>query len=198
MENTHICRHFANLAGKGRGGMFLFLMYLHFHSSSSFFPSISFIYLFYFSFLPFSGRRHKMTHKGWCVVKPRHNENTTKFIQHRLNLENFGEDWICPEDLVTSLAPMKYYRSQNQYFPTENVPQLESNALLPDMSSKGMCSIPVRNLECLEKKVRKLEAINSHADLFSSAAYRCLQQESMPVHVSQCLVQTLRSSDQIN
>ena len=25
------------------------------------------------SFLPFSGRRHKMTHKGWHVVKPQHN-----------------------------------------------------------------------------------------------------------------------------
>ena len=25
------------------------------------------------SFLPLSGRWHKMTHKGWCVVKPKHN-----------------------------------------------------------------------------------------------------------------------------
>ena len=24
--------------------------------------------------LPFSGRWHKMTHKGWCVVKPQHNQ----------------------------------------------------------------------------------------------------------------------------
>ena len=26
------------------------------------------------SFLPFSGRRHKMTHRGWRVVKPQHNK----------------------------------------------------------------------------------------------------------------------------
>ena len=26
------------------------------------------------SFLPFSGRRHKMTHKDWRVVKPQHNQ----------------------------------------------------------------------------------------------------------------------------
>ena len=29
------------------------------------------------------------------------------------------------------------------------------------------------------KRARNLVAINSHADLFSSAAYQCLQQESM-------------------
>ena len=27
------------------------------------------------SLLPFSGRRHKMTHKGWRVVKPQHNQS---------------------------------------------------------------------------------------------------------------------------
>ena len=27
-----------------------------------------------FSFLPFSGRQHKMTHKGWHVVKPQYNQ----------------------------------------------------------------------------------------------------------------------------
>ena len=26
------------------------------------------------SFLPFSGRRHKMTYKGWRVIKPQHNQ----------------------------------------------------------------------------------------------------------------------------
>ena len=64
-------RPVVHVEGKGRGGMFLFLLFLPFHSCSSFFPvafissSISSIY-----FLPFSGRRHKMTHKGWCVIKP--------------------------------------------------------------------------------------------------------------------------------
>ena len=67
------------VVGKGRGGMFLFLLFLHFHSCSSFFPvplpcpcssTLSSI-----SFLPFSGRRHKMTLKGWRVVKPQHNQS---------------------------------------------------------------------------------------------------------------------------
>ena len=64
------------VAGKGRRGMFLFLLFLHFHSCSSFFPVLSFISstISSISFLPVSGRRHKMTHKGWCVVKPQHNQ----------------------------------------------------------------------------------------------------------------------------
>ena len=64
------------VAGKDRRGMFLFLLFLHFHSCSSFFPVLSFISstISSISFLPVSGRRHKMTHKGWCVVKPQHNQ----------------------------------------------------------------------------------------------------------------------------
>ena len=77
---------------------------------------------------------------------------------------------------------MKFYRSQNPYFPTENVPQLESDTLLLYMSSKGRYSIPVRNLELWEKKAHKLVTINLHADLFSKAAYLCLQQESMLIN----------------
>ena len=65
-------------AGMGRGGMFLFLLFLHFHSFSSFSLVLLFhlhYYLFYLSsisLLPFSERRHKMTHKGWRVIKPQH------------------------------------------------------------------------------------------------------------------------------
>ena len=66
-------------AGGGRGGMFLLFLFLHFHSFSSFSP----VPLFHsstissISFLPFSRRRHKMTHKGWCVVKPQHNQSVS-------------------------------------------------------------------------------------------------------------------------
>ena len=51
------------VSGKGRGGMFLFL---HFHSYSSFFPVPLFhlLTISSISFFRFSGRLHKMTHKG--------------------------------------------------------------------------------------------------------------------------------------
>ena len=60
------------VAGKGRGGMFLFLLFLHFHSVPLSSLSLSVISSTT-SFLSFSGRQHKMTHKGWRVVKPQHN-----------------------------------------------------------------------------------------------------------------------------
>ena len=63
-------------AGKGIGGMFLFLLFLYFHSFSSFSP-VSFIcstIISSVSVLPFSERQHKMTYKGWCVVKPQHKQ----------------------------------------------------------------------------------------------------------------------------
>ena len=64
------------VAGKGRGRMFLFLLFLHFHSCSSFFPLLLFhlLYCLFYLFSPFSGRRHKITHKGWRVVKPQQNQ----------------------------------------------------------------------------------------------------------------------------
>ena len=52
---------------------FLFLSSLSLSLISSTISSIT--------FLPFSGRRHKMTHKGWRVVKPQHNQSTCTSTQ---------------------------------------------------------------------------------------------------------------------
>ena len=66
------------VAGKGRGGnvFFFFFFFFFFLFFVVFFSSISSLsFLFLFSFIPFSGRRYKMTHKGWGVVKPQHNQS---------------------------------------------------------------------------------------------------------------------------
>ena len=75
-----------------------------------------------------------------------------------------------------------------------NPPQLESDTSLLDISNRGRCSVNIRNLEFWEKKARKLLAINSHADLFSSAAYLCLQQESMSVNALSRLLEAVAKS----
>ena len=62
------------VAGKGRGGMFYFFCFFTFILVRLSYLSLSFISST-ISFLPFSGRRHKMTHKGWRVVKPQHNQS---------------------------------------------------------------------------------------------------------------------------
>ena len=121
-------------------------------------------------------------------------ENTAKFIQNKLDTNKCIKDWLCPQNLVTSLAPTKFYISQNQYFPTENIPPLEADASLLDLSNKGRYSISAKNLEVWEKRAHKLIAINSHADLFSSAAYLCLQQESMSVVALSRLLEAVAKS----
>ena len=64
------------VAGKGSGGCFYFFFFFTFIPVPLSFLSLSFISstISSISFLPFSGRRHKMTHKGWHVVKPQLNQ----------------------------------------------------------------------------------------------------------------------------
>ena len=37
--------------------------------------------------------------------------NTTKYIQNRLDSDKCSRDWICPQSLVSALAPTKFYKS---------------------------------------------------------------------------------------
>ena len=95
-------------------------------------------------------------------------ENSARFLQRKIDTEKYGRDWICSQNLVSSLKQTKFYKSQSQHFPTDNIPTLESEASRLDLSSKRKCSILMKNIEIWEKRARKLIAINSHADLFSS------------------------------
>ena len=61
---------------------FCFFTFIHFPLSSL---SLSFISST-ISLLPFSGRQHKMTHKGWRVVKPHHNKRLQFWSQPLQNL----------------------------------------------------------------------------------------------------------------
>ena len=63
------------VAGKGKGECFYFFCFFRFIPVSLSSLSLSFISftISSSSFLPFTGRRHKMTHEGWCVVKRQRN-----------------------------------------------------------------------------------------------------------------------------
>ena len=76
----------------------------------------------------------------------------------------------------------------------EKITHLNADALQLDMSSRGKYSVPIKNLEIWEKRARNLVAINSQADLFSSAAYLCLQQESMSVNALSRLLEAVAKS----
>ena len=109
-------------------------------------------------------------------------------------MEKCSRDWICSQNLVSSLTQTKFYKSQSQYFPTDNVPPLESEASLQDLSSEGKCSIPMKNIKIWGKRACKLIAINSHTDLFSSAAYLCMQQQTMSVPALSRLLEAVANS----
>ena len=121
-------------------------------------------------------------------------ENTAGFLQDKIDTEKCGRDWVCSQSLVSTLMQIKFYKSQRQYFPTDNIPPLELEASLLDLSNKGECSTPMKNLKIWEKRARKLIAINSQADLFSSAAYLCMQQQTMSVQALPRLLEAVAKS----
>ena len=96
--------------------------------------------------------------------------------------------------MASALAPTKFYKSPNQFLSTDNVPPLEAGSSLLHLSNKGRASVPLKNLEAWEKKARKLIAINSHADLFSSHAFLCLRQQSMSVTALSTLLEAVAKS----
>ena len=117
--------------------------------------------------------------------------NMARFLQDKINSEKCSKDWVCPQNVVSYLTQTKYYKSHSQFFPTDNIPPLESEASLLDLSNKGKCSISMRNLEIWEKRARKLVAINLHANLFSSAAYLHMQHQAVSVQALSRLLEAV-------
>ena len=39
-------------------------------------------------------------------------ENTTKYIQSKLDTDKLGQNWTCPQQCVKSLTPLKYCNSK--------------------------------------------------------------------------------------
>ena len=130
---------------------------------------------------PLSGIEHLMESHATplLVLQSKLVENTASFLQNKIDMEKCGRDWICSQNLVCPLILTKFYKSQSQYFPTDNIAPLESDASLLDLSNKGKCFIPIKNIEIWVKRACKLRAINLHVDFFSSATYLCMQQQTM-------------------
>ena len=42
-------------------------------------------------------------------------ENTTKYIQSKLDMDKLGQDWTCPQQFAKSLNPLRYYKSKSKY-----------------------------------------------------------------------------------
>ena len=74
-------------------------------------------------------------------------ENSARFLQDKIDSEKCDRDWVYSQNLASSLTQTKFYKSHSRFFPTDNIPPLEAEASLLDLSNKGKYSIPMRNLE---------------------------------------------------
>ena len=142
---------------------------------------------------PLSGIEHLMVTPLLVLPQSKLVENTARFFQSKTDMEKCERDWICSPNLVSSLTQTKFCKSQSQYFSIDNIPPLESEASLLDLSKLGKYSMPMRNIELWEKRARKLIAINWHADLFS-APYLYMQQQTMSVAALSRLLEAVAKS----
>ena len=78
---------------------------------------------------------------------------------------------------IGQISSLKYYKAHWETFPsTTPLPDEDVDNL--GMSTSGRCFLPIKSLENYEKYSREIVKIVSHADVFSFASYKCLQQVS--------------------
>ena len=154
------------VAGKGRGGKvfisvsslsFLFLSSLYLSFISSTIASIF--------FLTFSGRRHKMTNKGWRVVKPQHNQLINNpWITCRLVPTRFKcilVDSTPPLNFLTRLQTVEkiyFIIGIKHVFSCINIRQVPREVLKTEAGCRGFQHLPrdLANVNALKSHVRSL------------------------------------------
>lgn len=117
-------------------------------------------------------------------------KETLKMFQTEFEKKSNVAQWSAPTSFMTSIAPMKYYKSHSPDFPPTN-PKLDRDAGKLSLSSPINFSLNTTRLESWEKRCRELVSIASHADLFSSAAFQNLRQETLNPQALQRLLEAV-------
>lgn len=117
-------------------------------------------------------------------------KETLKTFQTEFEKKSNVAQWSAPTSFMTSIAPMKYYKSHSPDFPPTN-PKLDRDAGKLSLSSPINFSLNTTRLESWEKRCRELVSIASHADLFSSAAFQNLRQETLNPQALQRLLEAV-------
>ena len=104
---------------------------------------------------------------------------TFEFIQDQVKKELLTENWVIRKKDQDNLVNMRYYQAHNEEIPTSREVPLDHDASKLNITLSGNSQIPVKNLNMYENQLRDLLRVLSHADIFSYAAYKSLQQESM-------------------
>ena len=116
--------------------------------------------------------------------------DSINFIQNQLKLNNksFTENWLPTTKDISALANLKYYQAHAEKFMTSSATPLDNDASKLNLSLNGNYQIPIKSLDMYEKQLRETLRMLSHTDVFSFAAFKCLQQESLnPKILSQIL-----------
>ena len=91
---------------------------------------------------------------------------------------------------INKLVKLKYYQDHDEFIPTTNASVLDPDANCLDLSLSGSHPVKVSSLQALEGQSRDMIRILSHAEIFSFAAFKCLQSENMD---SRVLMEILKS-----
>ena len=101
-----------------------------------------------------------------------------------------AQDWLPSKADINKLVKLKYYQAHEEFIPTANASALDPDANCLDLSLLGSYPVKVSSLQCLEGQLRDMIRILSHAEIFSFAAFKCLQSENMD---SKVLLEILKS-----
>ena len=103
-------------------------------------------------------------------------------------------DWVCESKMMSKLVSMKSYKCHNESVPTAKAPELDQNHYLLGFSNSGNATLPIKNLTSMVDQARQMMRVLSHADIFSLAAFKCLEQEEMNASVLKRILQSLAIS----
>ena len=94
------------------------------------------------------------------------------------------KDW-CPENknLKELISLSKSYQSHNETIPTARATKLDPNAHRLGLSLTGTFPVKVASLDMYERLARESIKVLSHAETFSYAAFKSLQQEEMDTRI---------------
>ena len=120
--------------------------------------------------------------------------DTFEFIQDQVKKELLTENWAIRKKDQDNLVNMRYYQAHNEKIPTSKEVPLDHDASNFNITLSCNSQIPVKNLNLYENQLRDLLRVLSHADIFSYAAYKSLQQESMDPKMLGRILEALATS----
>ena len=101
-----------------------------------------------------------------------------------------AQDWLPSKADINKLVKLNYYQAHEEFIPTASASVLDPDANRLDLSLSGSYPVKVSSLQGLEGQSRDMIRILSHAEIFSFAAFKCLQSENMD---SKVLLEILKS-----